>query len=106
MVRFVPKSNPSSILIGQPVQEDLDVGVAVRNSYDVHVYVFSGHSILTPGKGTGKVEVIGRILSPLAENEVGTIRCIGLNVGLRLCNPRAELVAKDLSSVQAACRGS
>lgn len=80
LVRFTPKSNPAKILIGQPVESGLDVGVAIRNGLDVAVKVFSGPSVLSPGKETSVTETIGRLLSPLAQNEVGTIRCIGLNV--------------------------
>lgn len=68
------------MLIGQPVLDDIDVGLALYNGENVEVEVFSGASALNPGKGTGTLEIIGRILSPLAANEVGTIRCIGLNV--------------------------
>ncbi|RSM17272.1 hypothetical protein CDV31_003987 [Fusarium ambrosium] len=79
LVRFVPKSSPSRVLIGQPLQKDLDIGTATRKGEDVSVDVFSGTSILSPGEATGVIETIDRILSPLAQNEVGTIRCIGLN---------------------------
>ena len=76
----MPVSNASRVLIGQPVQDGLDVGVAVHQGKEVSVNVFSGTSVLSPGRDTGEVETIGRILSPLAQYEVGTIRCIGLNV--------------------------
>jgi len=66
--------------VGQPVDKDLDVGAAIIAGKDVEVEVFSRSSVLDPGSPTGKIEVIGRLLSPLAESEVGTIRCIGLNV--------------------------
>lgn len=56
------------------------MGAAVRKGLDVAVNVFSGESVLSPGSDTGGVETIGRVLSPLAQSEVGTIRCIGLNV--------------------------
>ncbi|KAI8651884.1 FAA-hydrolase domain-containing protein [Fusarium sp. Ph1] len=79
IVRFVPKSSPSRVLIGQPLQKALDVGVATRRGEPVLVEIFSGVSILSPGKATGVIEIIDRILSPLAKEEVGTIRCIGLN---------------------------
>jgi hypothetical protein len=62
------------------VDSNVDVGKAVRNGEEVKVKVFSGSSVLRPGSPTDKVEVIDRILSPLAHEEVGTIRCIGLNV--------------------------
>lgn len=80
LVRFHPSSNPSQTLIGQPVDDDLDVGLAVRNGQDVHVDVFEGSSVLDPGQSTGRREKIGKLLAPLGQAEVGTVRCIGLNV--------------------------
>ncbi|BDD64333.1 hypothetical protein MAP00_009160 [Monascus purpureus] len=94
LVRFTPKSNPAKILIGQPVESGLDVGVAIRNGLDVAVKVFSGPSVLSPGKETSVTETIGRLLSPLAQNEVGTIRCIGLNY-----KQHATEVKMDLPSI-------
>ncbi|KAF5714478.1 bifunctional 4-hydroxyphenylacetate degradation enzyme [Fusarium mundagurra] len=79
LVRFVPKSAPSSILIGEPVQASLDVGLASREGKDIAVNVFSGRSVLSPGSRTDRTESVERLLSPLAQEEVGTIRCIGLN---------------------------
>jgi hypothetical protein len=79
IVRFVPKG-ASSVLIGEPVDSSVDVGAAVRKGEDVQVKVFSGKSVLDAGSPTGETAVIDRILSPLAQEEVGTIRCIGLNV--------------------------
>ncbi|KAK4109933.1 hypothetical protein N656DRAFT_782380 [Canariomyces notabilis] len=78
IVRFVPKG-ASSVLIGEPVDSSVDVGAAVRKGEDVQVKVFSGKSVLDAGSPTGETAVIDRILSPLAQEEVGTIRCIGLN---------------------------
>ena len=83
LVRFVPRSDPSKTLIGQPEDDSIDVGVAVFRGEDVLVKVFSGASVLAPGRETGQTAVIDRILSPLAVSEVGSIRCIGLNVSLQ-----------------------
>lgn len=80
LVRFVPVSNANSILIGEPVDPNVDVGTATRKGEDVEVRVFSGTSALKPGSLTEKIEKIAKVLSPLAQEEVGTIRCIGLNV--------------------------
>lgn len=80
LVRFVPRSDSTKVVIGQPVQDDLDVGSVLRRGDEVLVEVFSGTSILTPGEPTGAKETVERILSPLAASETGTIRCIGLNV--------------------------
>lgn len=79
LVRFIPKSS-STPLIGEPVNADLDVGLAAYESKPIEVEVFSGTSVLKPGEKTGKKEIVERLLSPLAQSEVGTIRCIGLNV--------------------------
>lgn len=75
----MPKSNSNTVLIGQPVDSNVDVGVAVRKGDEVQVKLFSGSSVLDPGSPTDKVEVIERVLSPLSQQESGTIRCIGLN---------------------------
>ncbi|KAE8140733.1 hypothetical protein BDV38DRAFT_279707 [Aspergillus pseudotamarii] len=79
LVRFVPKSNPSKVLIGEPVDAQLDVGLALYQGKEVSVRPFTGASVLNPGQKTESTEIISRILSPLAQNEVGSIRCIGLN---------------------------
>lgn len=83
-MRFVPKSNPAKVLIGEPVDPQLDVGLALYQGKDVAVHPFSGTSVLSPGQVTDATETISRILSPLAQSEVGTIRCIGLNVSFEL----------------------
>ena len=78
----MPKGDDSKILIGQPADSSVDVGAAVRKGEDVQVKVYSGKSVLDAGAPTGETASIGRILSPLTQQEVGTIRCIGLNVSL------------------------
>jgi len=78
LVRFIPKSG-STPLLGEPVNPTLDVGLATYKGEEVEVAVYSGSSVLSPGEKTDKVELVGRLLSPLAQEEVGTIRCIGLN---------------------------
>ncbi|GLI74554.1 hypothetical protein PoHVEF18_002798 [Penicillium ochrochloron] len=79
LVRFVPKSNPAKVLIGEPVDPQVDVGLAVYQGKEVAVRPFSGSSVLNPGQVIGSTETIERILSPLAQSEVGSIRCVGLN---------------------------
>ncbi|KAF5023966.1 hypothetical protein F66182_3970 [Fusarium sp. NRRL 66182] len=79
LVRFVPKSNPSKILIGQPADKNVDVGAALRKGQEVAVNVLSGSSVLSPGASTGATEIIDRVLSPLAQSEVGTVRGVGMN---------------------------
>jgi hypothetical protein len=80
LVRFTPKGDDSKILIGEPVDSSVDVGAAVRQGEEVSVLLFTGSSVTSAGQATDRVAVIGRLLSPLSAEEVGTIRCIGLNV--------------------------
>lgn len=90
LVRFVPRSNPSKVLIGEPVDPELDVGLALYRGKEVLVHPFSGSSVLSPGQITEVTETIERVLSPLAQSEVGSIRCIGLNVGSHIEIPFIE----------------
>ncbi|KAJ7510687.1 hypothetical protein B0H11DRAFT_2152232 [Mycena galericulata] len=78
LIRFIPRSGGAA-LIGQPTDAAQDVGLASREGKEIKVEVFDGASVLTAGSPTGRVEVVERLLSPLAAHEVGTIRCIGLN---------------------------
>ena len=82
LVRFVPASDASRVCIGEPESDTVDVGVALRKGLSVSTFLWSGTSVLFPGIKTHQREVIGRLLSPVANTEVGTIRCIGLNVSL------------------------
>ena len=99
LVRFVPKGQDDKVLIGQPVDSNVDVGKAVRNGDEVQVKVFSGSSALNPGSLTDQVEVISRVLSPLAASEVGSIRCIGLNVSVPPVRPRPHWRPSPVPSV-------
>jgi 2-keto-4-pentenoate hydratase/2-oxohepta-3-ene-1,7-dioic acid hydratase in catechol pathway len=100
LVRFQPTAASSSPLIGQPRDPKQDVGLASYAGEKIEVDVFSGKSILAPGEPTGETAVVETLLSPLAASEVGTIRCIGLNVsvGLTLC--RSVLMTVSLQYVR------
>lgn len=83
LIRFIPSSATSSrrALIGEPLDAALDVGLAsLAEPSSIKVAVFSGQSVLEPGQRTEQVETVQKILSPLAQTEVGAIRCIGINV--------------------------
>jgi 2-keto-4-pentenoate hydratase/2-oxohepta-3-ene-1,7-dioic acid hydratase in catechol pathway len=89
LVRFIPRvlassPSPSSARaipsIGEPTDPLQDVGLASYSGADIEVDVYSGTSVLSPGSNTGRREMVDRLLSPLSPHEVGTVRCIGLNV--------------------------
>ncbi|WWD09720.1 hypothetical protein V865_007848 [Kwoniella europaea PYCC6329] len=80
LIRFIPKSSAHpGPLIGEPADPEIDVGIASYESKAIEVNVYSGRSVLNPGEKTGQIEIVDKLLSPLGQNEVGTIRCIGLN---------------------------
>ena len=83
LIRFVPASNSSAVLLGEPVNADQDVGLATRKGQEVQARVFSGKSALDIGSLTDKIETVERLLSPLSQKEAGTVRCVGLNVRRR-----------------------
>lgn len=78
LIRFVSAST-QEVLIGEPSDALLDVGLASLTSTPFTATVFSGSSVLTPGCATARVERVAQLLSPLAQSEVGTIRGIALN---------------------------
>ncbi|KAJ1021926.1 hypothetical protein NDA16_003688 [Ustilago loliicola] len=84
LVRFFPKGSPAwdetCVRLGEPVDPDIDVGRALFEGKEVLVNIYSGWDILDgPGSPTGEQEAIGQLLSPLTQEQCGTIRCIGLN---------------------------
>lgn len=76
----MPRSGPFKVLIGELVDPQLDVGLALYQGKEVSVRPLSGLSALNPGRVTGVTEIIERVLSPLAQSEVSSIRCLGLSV--------------------------
>ncbi|KAF4498285.1 fumarylacetoacetate hydrolase domain containing protein 2A [Fusarium agapanthi] len=78
LIRFIAKNKPSKILIGEPVSASEDAGLALRKCQDVWAYVYTGSSMLAPGNKTQEKVQIDRLVSPLAQHEVDSIRFIGL----------------------------
>ncbi|KAJ5122120.1 hypothetical protein N7526_009057 [Penicillium atrosanguineum] len=77
-VRF--KAANGSIYGGEPVDADVDVGLALAEKRDVAVKVVTGASALDYDVSfTGEVKFIDELLSPVSQAEAGTVRCIGLN---------------------------
>ncbi|OAA81938.1 Fumarylacetoacetase, protein [Akanthomyces lecanii RCEF 1005] len=74
LVRFI--SDDGRELCGEPEDGNVDVGLALAAGETVKVRVLELNSALKPGKFTGEMT---KLLSPLAPDEVGTIRCVGLN---------------------------
>ncbi|KAK7746107.1 hypothetical protein SLS62_009567 [Diatrype stigma] len=79
LVRFIAEEDGQEH-IGEPVDEDQDVGAALAASEPVAIREFTGTSALDLTAEPGpRVLTIRRLLPPLSRSEVGTIRCVGLN---------------------------
>lgn len=96
LVRFRDAASKEP-LIGEPVDPEQDVGLAAYAGEKIQVELFDGKSVLAPGQRTGAKATVERILSPLAQSEIGTIRCIGLNVSPASSSP-AETISSSLTS--------
>lgn len=78
LLRF--KDASGRTLVGEPVDPDLDVGLASFAGSAFTANVYNCTSILDLGaKPTGEVVEVKTVLCPLEAAEVGSIRCIGLN---------------------------
>ncbi|KAL8276795.1 hypothetical protein RQP46_010800 [Phenoliferia psychrophenolica] len=78
LLRF--KDASGRTLLGEPVDSEVDVGLASFAGTPIKVNVYSGTSIIDlEAQPTGEVVEVATILCPLTESEVGSIRCIGLN---------------------------
>ncbi|KAI5476276.1 hypothetical protein MNV49_007913 [Pseudohyphozyma bogoriensis] len=97
LVRFLPADAGTTPLIGEPVDAALDVGLAIYEGKQVEVELFDGSSVLSPGTKTGEKAIVGKLLSPVSEEEVGTIRCVGLNY--RLHAKELNLVIPDVPTI-------
>ncbi|KAG8860527.1 hypothetical protein FRB96_003781 [Tulasnella sp. 330] len=68
------------IHLGQPVDPNVDVGLAALQQETIEAHEVTGASALDPdAKVTSKVLTVKELLEPLSREEVGTVRCIGLN---------------------------
>ena len=81
LIRFLSSPN-SHAHVGEPVDGEVDVGLALYEGKSIEAYELGGNSLLHSEAltRTGKVLNVHQLLSPIAQDEIGTIRCIGLNV--------------------------
>ncbi|KAE9404904.1 hypothetical protein BT96DRAFT_877346 [Gymnopus androsaceus JB14] len=78
LIRFVA-AETSSVHIGEPVDPKLDVGVAAHQGIQIKAYEIIGSALDPSSQVTKTVLTVKHLLSPLARNQVGFVRCLGLN---------------------------
>ncbi|KAI0700608.1 fumarylacetoacetate hydrolase [Cytidiella melzeri] len=78
LIRFVA-AETSLIHIGQPVDRHLDVGLAVIKNQTIKAYEIVGSALDINAQVTNKVLTVKHLLPPLSREEIGVVRCLGLN---------------------------
>ncbi|GMK58378.1 hypothetical protein CspeluHIS016_0504100 [Cutaneotrichosporon spelunceum] len=78
LIRF--KVTDGREMFGEPVDETLDVGLALAKGFPVVAHVIRAASAWDPAATrTGEKAVVEQLLSPVSPAECGTIRATGLN---------------------------
>jgi len=78
LIRFVAVET-KRIHIGQPIEPNLDVGLAIHSKQVVKAHEIVGSALDTHAKLTDKVLTVATLLEPLSRDQVGLVRCLGLN---------------------------
>ncbi|KAG4423092.1 hypothetical protein IFR04_003729 [Cadophora malorum] len=77
-VRFTAEDY--QIYCGEPVDPELDIGLAFLAKEPIQLKVLDTNSALELNTSfTGEVKTATSILTPLTPQEIGTVRCVGLN---------------------------
>ncbi len=84
IIRFIAAEDGATYF-GEPTDASLDVGEAVASGKKVQAYVLdsahhaSAQSLLSAAPNPQKIRTVGRLLTPLSREQVGTIRALGAN---------------------------
>ncbi|KAI9467050.1 hypothetical protein BJY52DRAFT_1208552 [Lactarius psammicola] len=78
LIRFVA-AETSKIHIGQPIDPQLDVGLAVTSNKQVLAHEILGSPLDPAAQLTKNILSVRTLLSPLSREQIGLARCLGLN---------------------------
>ncbi|KAJ3568769.1 hypothetical protein NP233_g5497 [Leucocoprinus birnbaumii] len=78
LIRFVAVET-KRVHIGQPVDPNLDVGVAAANRQPIEAYEIIGSALDPSAQVTKEVLTVDTLLAPLSNDEIKIVRCLGLN---------------------------
>ncbi|KAH9884946.1 hypothetical protein C8Q73DRAFT_718587 [Cubamyces lactineus] len=78
LIRFVA-AETAQVHIGEPVDPKLDVGLAIHQRKPVTAYEIVGSALDPTAQVTKNVLTVKELLAPLSREEVGLVRCLGLN---------------------------
>ncbi|KAK1226686.1 hypothetical protein PQX77_010330 [Marasmius sp. AFHP31] len=78
LIRFVA-AETSRVHIGEPVDRNLDVGLASHNGQTIKAYEIIGSALDPAAQVTKNVLTVRTLLAPVSNEEVKYVRCLGLN---------------------------
>ncbi|KDQ28432.1 hypothetical protein PLEOSDRAFT_1093612 [Pleurotus ostreatus PC15] len=78
LIRFVA-AETSRVHIGEPVDTTLDVGLAFHEGKVIKAYEIVGSALDPSSQVSGNVLTVKHLLSPLSNEEIKIVRCLGLN---------------------------
>ncbi|KAH8096650.1 hypothetical protein BXZ70DRAFT_1001154 [Cristinia sonorae] len=78
LIRFVA-SETAQVHIGEPVDAKLDIGIAYRQKKPIKAYEVLGTALDPAAHLTKRVLTVKELLAPLSREQLGLVRCLGLN---------------------------
>jgi len=78
LIRFIA-AETSQVHIGEPVDPNLDVGLAAWNKQTIKAYEIVGSALDPAAQVTKTVLTVKELLAPLSREEIKIVRCLGLN---------------------------
>jgi len=78
LIRFVA-AETGQVHIGEPVDAKLDVGAAYRLNNSIKAYEILGSTLDPSAQLTRNVLTVKDLLAPLSREQMGIVRCLGLN---------------------------
>ncbi|KAJ7098588.1 fumarylacetoacetate hydrolase [Mycena belliarum] len=78
LIRFVA-AETAQVHLGQPVDPAIDVGLAAHKGQIITAHEVLGRALDPAARVSSTVLTVKHLLSPLAREEVGYARCLGLN---------------------------
>ncbi|THH21374.1 hypothetical protein EUX98_g8396 [Antrodiella citrinella] len=78
LIRFVA-TETAQVHIGEPVDSKLDIGIAYRQKKTIKAYEILGTALDASAEVTNRVLTVKELLAPLSREQLGIVRCLGLN---------------------------
>ncbi|KAF9450177.1 hypothetical protein P691DRAFT_811086 [Macrolepiota fuliginosa MF-IS2] len=78
LIRFVA-AETKRVHIGQPVDPNLDVGLAAANRQVIKAHEIVGSALDPSAQVTKQILTVDTLLAPLSNDEIKIVRCLGLN---------------------------